>query len=96
MQDKAKAILEAALKLALEHGLHRVTRDMVAAEARVCGALVNRYWNTHAKLMDQVVTTAVEREVLPVIAQALAVRHPNARAAPAALKADAVRLLLVR
>ena len=94
MRDRAQEILEAAVALATDLGLHNVTRDGVAERARVSTALVNRYWGTIAALLDQVVATAVERELLPILAQAILDKHPLALSAPRRLQERAARHIL--
>lgn len=84
--SKQNEILEAAVVVALERGLRHTTRDHVAAQAGVSSALINRYWGTHGALMDKVVSEAIHREHLALIAQALLEKHPHALAAPRALR----------
>lgn len=94
MSDRGQEILEAGLALALELGLHNVTRDGVAERARVSTALVNRYWGTIAVLKDKVIALAVEREHLGIVAQAILDKHPVALAAPRRLQERAARHIL--
>lgn len=94
MTGRGQEILEAGISLALELGLHGVTRDGVAERARVSTALVNRYWGTIEKLRDKIVATAVERELLGILAQAILDKHPVAIASPRRLQERAARSLL--
>ena len=94
MLDRTREILEAGVAVALEHGLHSVTRERVSAQARVSTALVNLYFGTMAALRDRIVATAVERELLGIIAQAMLDKHPTALAAPRRLQERAARAML--
>lgn len=94
MHEKAHDILEAAVELAREAGLRHLTRDKVAERARVSGALVNRYYGTFDELVGRVVRVSVEREILPVIAQALVDKHPNVAHASPSLQARAAASIL--
>ena len=92
--DKKGEILEAAVALALEQGLHKVTRDAVAERARVSGALVNRYWGTLGALMDRVVAEGIAREHLAIVAQAILDKHPRAGSVPRRLQERAASHLI--
>lgn len=94
MTGRGQEILEAGVLLAQEIGLHGITRDGVAERARVSTALVNRYWGTIAQLKDKIVATAVERELLDILAQAILDKHPAALAAPRRLQERAARQML--
>lgn len=82
-------LLDVAVKLAETCGWQNLTRRAVAEGAGCSHSLINAYWPTVADLQDSVMRAAVRREVLPVIAQGLAVKDWTALSAPAELRARA-------
>lgn len=76
------AVLNAACSVALCWGLHKMTRANVAAAAEVANGSVNLAFGTMAALRDEVVRQSIARPILPVLAQAVALGHPLALAAP--------------
>lgn len=93
VQNRNRAVLEAALVLAELRGYKSITRIDVAASAGVACGSVNNAFGTMDALRDAVVATAVERRMLPIIAQALVDRHPAALAAPPEVKDSALASL---
>lgn len=90
VENRTRTVLDAAVSLAERFGMQAVTRPRVAAEAGVsCGTVSNAYGDMSA-LRDAVMSAAVDREILPVIAQGLAERYPAAAAAPPELKTRAL------
>ncbi len=87
-------ILNGALTVAQNDGWRAVTRDRVAEEAGVGAGSVNTVFGTIDALRGAVMHEAVQRQILPIIAQGLADRHPIARAAPVELKKRALDLML--
>jgi len=87
--------LEAALAIAIERGWSAVTRDGVAARCELSTGMISKLWGSAEKLRDMVMVLAVKREILPLIAQGLAVRHPATRDATDELKRAALASLLV-
>lgn len=84
-------ILDAAIDLATERGWPTgIIRDEVAARAGVATGTVNWCFGTIDKLRDQVMTTAIERQLTGIIAQGLAAGSIIARGAPDALKRAAL------
>lgn len=93
--DKRRAdILEAALDLATRDGWLTLTRDNVAQAAGVSPGLVSWYFLATDLLRAEVMQTAVEREVLSVVAEGIAARHANALAAPVELRQAAFNSML--
>lgn len=92
--DRKAAILEAALNLAQLEGYPTLTIQRVAKVASVSPPLVSCYFYCVADLLDAVMTEAVRRKVLSVVAEGLAHRHPVAIAAPSALKQAAAMTLV--
>lgn len=91
--NRNRAVLDAALRLAGQRGYRNITRQQVADEAQVAVGSVNNAYGTMDGLRDAVMAAAVERELLPVIAQGLADRHPSALAAPLSVKDSALASL---
>lgn len=70
-------ILQEAVGIARNLGLRALTRQNVA-RASVCAVgTVNYHYETMDALRDAVVDYAVENEVIEVLAQARAERHPR-------------------
>lgn len=63
-------ILAAAVKLAKVHGLRNFSRSEVAEEAGVASATISYHFGEMDKLRREVVQHAIEREVLPILADA--------------------------
>lgn len=90
---RAEQILAAALTLAKDVGYTNVTRESVAALAKVSPALISVRIGTMAVFRRKLMRYAVRLECLPVIAQGLSARDPHARKAPEALKLKALAAL---
>lgn len=90
---RKEAILAVALDRALVLGLNNLRRDDIAQHAGVANGLVTRYFNTMTQLRRAVVRAAIHRECLPVLAQALASRDPDALKAPEDLRKRALASL---
>lgn len=69
-------ILEAAVHLVRVHGLHRLTRLDVARAAECSTGAVSYHFGDMDGLANAVVEYAVQHEVLKIIAQARADKHP--------------------
>lgn len=68
-------ILNAAVSLARTKGLRGFSRDEVAEAAEVASATVSYHFGEMDALRKAVVSAAIEREVLPVLADARADRN---------------------
>lgn len=90
MRDK---ILNAAVKIAEKTPLHSVTRGAIAKKAKCAPSLVTWYLGGWDDLRSAIVDKAVAEQNLPVLAHALAARHPGVSAAPQWVKAAALKLL---
>lgn len=91
-QRKAE-LLEAALQVAEATGYVHLTRQAVADKAGVVPSLVTHRFSTMADLRRSVMRQAIKREILPIIAQGLAVRDPHALKAPVDLQHKALKSL---
>lgn len=88
-------ILGAAVSVARKNGLHRLTRLDVACAAECSTGSVSHHFGDMAGLENAVVEYAVQHEVLKIIAQAHADKHPALGRMSAALK-ERVAAYLVR
>jgi AcrR family transcriptional regulator len=79
-------ILVCAVAIAKGLGLSAVTRVEVAHVAECAVGTVNYHFDTMDALRNAVVEYAVQNEVVEVIAQARAIRHPAVRRLAPALK----------
>lgn len=92
--DRKAEILDAALTAAARSDYRTITRDQVAERAACSPALVSLYFGTMTKFRRAIMSAAVARRVLPVIAQGLTAGDPKARRAPEDVKAAALRGLM--
>lgn len=86
-------ILESAVAVARKHGYRRVTKVLIAEEAGVSHALVNRYFHTMNQVRQAVMRRAVQLEIPEIVAQGLADDMGEARKAPEELKRKALQTL---
>lgn len=93
-KDREYALLECALKLAASEGLYRMTREHLANRAGVSAGLVSLYLGAMPQLRQRVLREAIKREILPVIADALAAHDKTALRAPPMLKRKALESLV--
>lgn len=93
VENRNRAVLEAAIALAQERGFANITRDLVAERANVAAGSVNNAYGNMDALRDAVMAVAVERELVDIVGQGLAAGHPAARAAPEDLKRVALAKL---
>lgn len=93
VENRNRAVLDAALQVASERGYRTMTRDQVAERAGVAVGGVNNAYGTMDGLRDAVMAAAVDRGVLPIVAQGLADRHPAALASPEPVRKAALASL---
>lgn len=84
------AIMRAALRVAERDGWGALRRHTVAAEANVSTGSVSNAYGTIDALRDAVMTAAVQQNIVSVVRDGIAARHPAALAAPASLKRAAM------
>lgn len=70
-EKRKKEILQVAIDLACNVGYRNITRKMVANEAAVSCPLITKYYPTMDFLKEIVVTSAIEKEILPILAQVI-------------------------
>lgn len=93
-EDRAREILEAAVLCAERDGFDSMGRGDVAIAAQCSPALIS-YHFTWESLLEAVMVEAVSRPVPAIVAAGLAVKHPVAMAAPAAVKTAAAASLVL-
>lgn len=91
--DRKAEILEAALVAARKCGFSKFRQIDIAAEANVSYGLVSTYFKTMTQMRRAVMRAAINRKDLAILAQGLGCGDPDARKAPAELKAKAAKLL---
>lgn len=86
-------LLIAACNLAVKRGYMQVTREAIAAECEVSPALVSYMLGSAHQMRREILRAAVAKEIIPIIAQGLAMRNPVALRAPAHLVRAAAELI---
>ena len=83
-------ILAAGLHVAERDGFANVTRDNIAAQARVSGPTVQYHFGTMKQLRKELMRYAVRQKNLRVIAQGIAAGDPQAMKASPELREAAL------
>lgn len=92
--ERHEQILNGAIEHAKAVGFGRMTRDGVAALCGLAPASINLHFSTMTQLRRDVMRAAVKREILPIVAQGLAMKDPHACKAPHALQERALAALM--
>ena len=87
-------IMDTALVLARVVGYQQVTREHLAARAACSPALISKYFGTMPNLKRAIMSAALIRRDLVVLAQGLAAGEPKARSAPEELRRAAMETCL--
>lgn len=87
---RREQILAAAMTMATDKGYSNLTRDGVAVTAGVAMGQVNHAFNTMAQLRRAVMRCAIQREILSIVGQGVALGDRVAIAAPDELKKRAL------
>lgn len=93
IENRDERILDAALKLAEADGYQWITREAVAALAGVSPGTIHNVFGTMPDLKRAVLKAAVERRIIPIVAQGLGDRHAIVQDAPEDLRREAARFL---
>lgn len=93
VDNRNRAVLNAAVEIAQERGYASLTRDGVADRAGVAAGSVNNAYGSMDALRDAVMAHAVDQRLVDIVGQGLAAGHPAARAAPDDLKQEALAKL---
>lgn len=89
-----EVVLTAALSLAKIHGYTKVTRESVAEMTGYSPASISKHFGTMIKFRRAIMSAAMVRRDLSVLAQGLALGDPKARSAPDDVKRAAVESIL--
>ncbi len=93
-RERIAQILAASLRLAPRVGYMRLTREAVAAELGLASSsLICYHMGTAAKFKRAVMREAVRTECLPVIAQGIVAKDPQALKVPHELRTRALASL---
>ncbi len=92
--DRKAAILDIALVLARSIGYKHVTREAIGERVGCAPSLISAYWGTMPQMRRAIMSAAVARRDLAVIAQGLTSGDSKAKTAPADVKREALERLL--
>jgi AcrR family transcriptional regulator len=95
IKNKREMILYAAVNLALQHGYCRITRDDIAEAAGVSSGLVNHYFETIDKIRKEIIKTAIDKNIVELVAQGLGMRDREVLKAPPHVRQSALNFLSV-
>ena len=91
--DRRRQLMDIALKLSSEHGYKNITVKQISDAAGVGHTLYAHYFGNLNQLRVDVMRAAVKQSILPVIAQGLVVKDPQAMKASPELRARAIESL---
>ncbi len=74
--ERDEKVFEAAIAEAREQGYQFITREAVAERAGVSVGGVNNAFGTMVDLKRAVLRAAIEREILPIVAEGIAMGSP--------------------
>lgn len=92
--ERKQEVMDAALALARESNYSYVTREAVAERAGCATGTVSRLYGTMPQFRRAIMSAAVARQDLRVIAQGIAAGEPKALAAKPQLKRKALESIL--
>ena len=92
--ERKALLLTAALTEARRVGYQQVTRESLAAQAACSPALISAYFGTMHKMRRAIISAAIARSDLAVLAQGLAARDAKARTARPELQRAAMESML--
>ena len=87
--DRKVELFEHALDISSSTGYMQLTRKAIADRSQVSEGLVTHYFGTMENLRRDIMRAAIKRELLPILAQGLAMRDKHALKAPAELQKKA-------
>jgi AcrR family transcriptional regulator len=83
-------LIQAAARVVRSKGLHKLTRDNIAAEAGVAPSLVSHYLGTMDDIRESVMVAAVDMKDIELLRHGLQAEHPSAMGAPIELRKQAM------
>ena len=90
---RKQQILDAAIQLALQKGYRNISRQEVAIASKSASGLIGRYFKTVAGLKRSIVEAAIEREILPILAENLSIKGEETRSLSPELKEKVILYL---
>ena len=92
---RKEQLVNAAVLIACERGLHGITRELIAKRAGVVNSLVSSYLGPTAGIQDLIMEEAIKREIPKLVAEGIATGNEQARNAPESLKQQAANFLVL-
>lgn len=92
-KTRKKIILLAAIQLSKRIGYKSITRDAVAKEASVSSPLVGKYFPKMKDVEIAVIKSAIEQEIIEILAQGLAINDPQVLKISSKLKKKVIAYL---
>lgn len=86
VKKRREQLLEAALPLAAEHGLSKVSKAMISAASGLSPQVLNFYFGDMVAFRADLIRHAIAAANLDVVAQALLSGHPATRDIPVSLR----------
>jgi len=93
-ESRKQEILDAAITLSRRHGYQVITREAIGQLCDCSPATISLYFGTTQNLKRAIMSAAIAREDLLVIAQGLVTGEAKAKAAPPELRRRAMAVLL--
>jgi len=90
---RKEQILNTAINLSIENGYRQLTRRAVANRVQCASALINHYFDGIENLRNIVLSTAIEKEILPILAENYAAWGEETAGLPKQLKEKVIRYL---
>ena len=90
---RKEQILETAINLSIEKGYRQLTRRAVANRMQCASALINHYFKDIENLRNIVLLTAIEKEILPILAENYAAWGEETAGLSQQLKEKVIRYL---
>ena len=76
--ERRENILNAAIKLSIEIGYNKITRDKIAKLTNVTSSLIAYYYPRMSHVRNAVMNAAIEREIVEILAQGNKLNPPRA------------------
>lgn len=90
---RKEQILDTAINLSIEKGYRQLTRRAVANRMQCASALINHYFKDIENLRSIVLLTAIEKEILPILAENYAAWGEETAGLSQQLKEKVIRYL---
>jgi len=90
---RKEQILDIAINLSIERGYRQLTRRAIANRMQCASGLINHYYDSIENLRAIVLATAIEKEIIPILAENLATWGKETVQLPQELKQKVVKYL---